>query len=206
MLLRLYSNSVAHHQSFPGCTLLLFLYHAPCSFQTKRNSPAGFAPRCFRDVVTETVILSSIKVITLLLHIFMTGVVQVPRRCPAQCQEWCRYPAGALPSDRAGAGTPQVPCSVSGVVQKLAYRVLGSAFPRGCLSACTRMPHREGNCMGGLPLFNIRIQNWRGCCDRLFLMLDHPVLFLIQLGSQSPSKPFPPPNHSSPPIQILTSS
>ena len=25
------------------------------------------------------------------------------------CQEWCRYPAGALISVRSGAGTPQVP-------------------------------------------------------------------------------------------------
>jgi len=33
---------------------------------------------------------------------------------PSNCQEWCRYPAGAL----------------SGVVQKLAYWVLGSVFPR----------------------------------------------------------------------------
>ena len=31
---------------------------------------------------------------------------------------------------RSGAGTPQVPWQVSGVVQKLAYWVLGSVFPR----------------------------------------------------------------------------
>jgi len=40
----------------------------------------------------------------LLLRISMTeqlsGVLQVPRRCP-ECQEWCRYPAGA-PSVRSG--------------------------------------------------------------------------------------------------------
>ena len=70
-----------------------------------------------------------------------TGTPQVP------CQEWCRYPAGALsgvvqlPSRnpvqlavRSGTGTPQVPCTascqewcrypagaLSGVVQKLAH-------------------------------------------------------------------------------------
>jgi len=35
----------------------------------------------------------------------------------AQCQEWGRYPTGAQLSVRSGAGTPQVPSSVSGVVQ-----------------------------------------------------------------------------------------
>ena len=50
----------------------------------------------------------------------VSGMGQVPRRCPAQCQEWARYPAGALASVRSGTGAPQVPCAVSGVVQKLA--------------------------------------------------------------------------------------
>jgi len=50
-------------------------------------------------------------------------VVQVSRRCPDRCQEWCRYPAGCLVSVRSGASTPQVPWSVSGVVQKLGYWV-----------------------------------------------------------------------------------
>ena len=27
----------------------------------------------------------------------------VPRRCPVQCQKWCRYPAGAQFSVRSGA-------------------------------------------------------------------------------------------------------
>jgi len=30
----------------------------------------------------------------------------------------------------------------------------------------TRMPHREDNSMGGLPLFNAGIQNQRGCRKR----------------------------------------
>ena len=34
----------------------------------------------------------------------------------------------------------------------------------GRLSACARVPHREGNSKGGLPLFNIKIRNRRGCC------------------------------------------
>ena len=42
-------------------------------------------------------------------------------------------------------------------------------FP-GCvirrLSACTCAPHREGNSMGGLPLFTVGIRNWRGCRER----------------------------------------
>ena len=51
-----------------------------------------------------------------LLRISMTeqlsGVVQVPRRCPVRsgagapqvpCQEWCRYPVGALATVRSGA-------------------------------------------------------------------------------------------------------
>jgi len=49
--------------------------------------------------------------------------------------------------------TEQLP----GVVQKLAYRVLDSAFPRvhlGRLSACTCMPQREGNSMLKPPVFN----------------------------------------------------
>ena len=44
----------------------------------------------------------------------LSGVVQVPRRCPvrsgagtrrspANCPEWCRYPAGALTGVRSGA-------------------------------------------------------------------------------------------------------
>jgi len=31
-------------------------------------------------------------------------VVQIPRRCPGNCQEWCRYPVGALATVRSGAG------------------------------------------------------------------------------------------------------
>jgi len=46
-----------------------------------------------------------------------SGVVQIHCRCPTQCPEWCRYPAGVLPIVRSGAGTPQVPCPVSEVVQ-----------------------------------------------------------------------------------------
>jgi len=59
----------------------------------------------------------------------LSGVVQVSRRCPVRsgagipqvpCQEWCRYPAGALSGVvqvtrrcpvRSGAGTPQMPCT-----------------------------------------------------------------------------------------------
>jgi len=41
------------------------------------------------------------------LHAFVSWPasegVHVPRRCPANCQEWCRYPAGALTGVRRGA-------------------------------------------------------------------------------------------------------
>ena len=53
---------------------------------------------------------------------------------------------------------------LSGVIQKLAYRDLGSAFPRmshketSCSHPVphrdTRVPHRDGNSMRGPPLFN----------------------------------------------------
>jgi len=33
----------------------------------------------------------------------VSGVGQVPYRCPDQCQEWSRYPAGAPTSVRSGA-------------------------------------------------------------------------------------------------------
>jgi len=33
----------------------------------------------------------------------LSGVAQVPCRCPGHCQEWCRYPAGALTAVRSGA-------------------------------------------------------------------------------------------------------
>jgi len=35
------------------------------------------------------------------------------------------------------------------------------------LSACILVTHREGNSMGGSPLFNAGIQNQRGCCEVL---------------------------------------
>ena len=72
----------------------------------------------------------------------LSAVVQVPGRCPGNCQQWCGCPAGALATVRSGAGTLatvrsgedtlQVPWQLSGVVQKLAYRFLASAFPRVC--------------------------------------------------------------------------
>jgi len=37
----------------------------------------------------------------------------------------------------------------------------------GRLFACTRMPQREGNSMGELPLLIVVIRNRRGCCERL---------------------------------------
>ena len=92
----------------------------------------------------------------------VSGVVQIPRMYPVQCQQRCRYPAGALFSVRSGADTPQVPCSVSGAVQiprrcpvqcqercrnwpteSLAQHSPGYVDRR--LSACTRVPYREGN-------------------------------------------------------------
>jgi len=51
----------------------------------------------------------------------VSRVVQVPCRCPHECQEWCRYPTGAFVGVRSGADTLQVPLSVSGVVQ-IPYR------------------------------------------------------------------------------------
>jgi len=58
---------------------------------------------------------------------------------------------------------------LSGVVEKLAYWVLGSGFTRVChyrrLSVCTCLPHRYGN-YGGLPLFNVGIQNRQECRER----------------------------------------
>jgi len=71
-------------------------------------------------------------------------VVQVPCRCPGQCQEWCRYLAGALASVRSGAGTLQVPWPVSEISL---LSLLTQRFIRK-LSACTRVPHREGNFIG----------------------------------------------------------
>jgi len=83
----------------------------------------------------------------------LSGVVQVPRRCPGQLSGVVQVPRrcpGQL------SGVVQVPgrCpgQLSGVVQKLAYWVSSSAFPRVLLrrlSACTRVPHREGKPMGG---------------------------------------------------------
>jgi len=80
---------------------------------------------------------------------------------------------------RSGAGTPQVPCQEwcrnwpTGSAFPRAQRFpglsvsQGSAFPRAQkLSACTRVPHREGNSMGGLPLFNAWIENRQGGRER----------------------------------------
>jgi len=56
-------------------------------------------------------------------------------------------------------------------LQKLTYRcsVFVWRFPLCIvrrLFACTRVPHREGNSMGGPPLFNVGIRNRGGCCVR----------------------------------------
>jgi len=91
------------------------------------------------------------------------------------CQEWRRYPAGTLASVRIGAGaldSCQDWCRCPGQCHEWCWNwpteSEAQRFP-GCvirrLSACIRVPHREGNSMGGLPLFNIGIPNRRGCCE-----------------------------------------
>ena len=58
---------------------------------------------------------------------------------------------------------------LSGVVLKLSHRVLDSGFPRVryfYFLLATHAPQRKGNTTGGPPLlFNIGIQNQRGCCE-----------------------------------------
>jgi len=62
----------------------------------------------------------------------------------------CRYPAGTL----TGIRGMQVLC-------RYPDRCQGFANIVRRLSACIRVPHREGNSMGGPPLFNVRIRNQR---------------------------------------------
>jgi len=84
--------------------------------------------------------------------------MKVPRRCPAQFQGWCRYPAGALSSVRSGAGaldsvksgegTPQVPCPGSGVVQ------VSHRCPAQCQEWCRYLAQCQAWCRypaGALP-------------------------------------------------------
>jgi len=88
--------------------------------------------------------LSSLKLSPLLL-ISMTeqlsGVVRVPRRCP-ECQE----SSGNWPTES------EAQCFSGCVIRRL--------------SACTRVPHRDGKAIGGLPLFNVGIRNRRRCHER----------------------------------------
>ena len=62
---------------------------------------------------------------------------------------------------------------LSGMVQKLAYRVyLTEHFP-GCiirrLPGCRCVPHRESHSMGGFSLFTLGIQNKLGRQDRIIV-------------------------------------
>jgi len=74
------------------------------------------------------------------------------------CQEWCRYPSGAL------SGVVQVPlrCPVRSGAE-IGLLSLRSSVLRGVLLGdfllAPAYPHREGNSMGGLPLFNVGIRN-----------------------------------------------
>ena len=80
-----------------------------------------------------------------------------PAGAQDSCQEWCRYPAGALascPECCAEIGLPSLRLSI---FQGVSLREFLLA------PAC---PHREGNSMGGLPLFNVRIWGRRGCRER----------------------------------------
>jgi len=59
--------------------------------------------------------------------------------------------------------------TVRGGVEIGPTECLSQPFPRWVirrLSVCARVPHREGNSMGGLPLFSAGVQNRRGCCER----------------------------------------
>jgi len=94
----------------------------------------------------------------------------------------CRYPAGTLTrvrgmqvpcrySDQSQgyAGTLQVLWPESGVCRRWSTESLTQHFPGWFirrLSACTHMPHRTGNSVGGPPLFNVGIRNPWGHCER----------------------------------------
>jgi len=64
----------------------------------------------------------------------LSGEMQVPYRCPEQLSEEMQVPY-------------RCPEQLSGVAQKLLNPLR--------FSACTRVPHREGNSMGSPPLFNV---------------------------------------------------
>ena len=49
----------------------------------------------------------------------------------ASCQEWCRYPAGALFSVRSGAGTLQVPCTAVRVGAEIGLLSLRLSISQG---------------------------------------------------------------------------
>ena len=89
-----------------------------------------------------------------------------------------------------------IPCSVMGM-WNLAYWLLAMPwvcgtwptdslaqhFP-GCVIrgfySCTCVPHREGNPMGGSPLFNIAVPNWWGWCwDKASIELEIDQGFFV---------------------------
>jgi len=84
----------------------------------------------------------------------LSGVVQVPRRRPV----------------RSGAGTRRCPVRSSAQIG-----LLSLSFP-GCIirrhSTSTRVPHREGNSMGGVPLLTVGIRNRQGCRERQSFCLN----------------------------------
>jgi len=147
---------------------------------------------------------SSLAQFTIALFFFhiLTSVrgLQVPCRYPDQCQgfagalqvSWpvsgvCRCPAGILTSVRG----LQVPCrcpdQCQGFTEIGLLSLLSQCVP-GCvirgLPACTGMPHRESNCMGGRDLNQKWESNWRPRANQSFYPVDSSCCRYSQLTTE----------------------